>query len=118
MNARVQLSHRGKPLGQLEVAETLWARTKGLLGRTELAPKQGLWIKRTNSVHTFFMRFAIDLVFVDRSLRVRKTYQNVGPGRLIWPVWSASSVIELPAGFLDQHPFKKGEQLHVDRTLS
>lgn len=102
----------------LEVAAGFWARTKGLIGRRDLPEDRGLLILRCNSIHTFFMKFAIDLVFVDRDMKVRKTYSSVPPRRLVLPVWGASSVIELRAGFLNNHPVNVGEQLHVDHPLS
>lgn len=102
----------------LEVADTFWTRAKGLLGRKELSSDRALWINPCNSVHTFFMKFAIDLVFVNREMVVVKTIGDVPPGRMVWPVWSASSVIEFRAGFLEQNPIRVGEQLHVDHSLS
>lgn len=105
-------------IANVEVASSLWSRTKGLLGRAGLPEDQALWIKPCNSVHTYFMRFPIDLVFVDSKLRVRRTFARVEPGRLIWPVWGASSVFECTAGFLDRHPLLPGEHLHVDPALS
>ncbi|MBX3020838.1 MAG: DUF192 domain-containing protein [Bdellovibrionales bacterium] len=102
----------------LEVASTWWPRTKGLIGRTHLPDDQALWILRCNSIHTFFMKFAIDLVFVDRKMVVKKTYSRVKPARLVLPVWGAASVIELAPGFLEKHPVAIGEQLHVDHPLS
>jgi uncharacterized membrane protein (UPF0127 family) len=102
----------------LEVAENFWSRLVGLLGRKDLAANRGLWIKRCNSVHTFFMRFTIDLIFVDENLKVVKTVRHVHPGRMVWPVWKARSVIELRDGFLDQHLVEVGEELHVDHSLS
>ncbi len=103
---------------RLELADSMWRRMKGLLGRTHLPVDQALWIPQCRSVHTFFMKFPIDLIFLDRDLVVRKTFKHVNPGRLIWPVWSASSVIELQAGFLDKNPIRVGEKLHVDSALS
>lgn len=99
---------------QLEIANTLWSRMKGLLGRSSLGANEGLWIQSSGSVHTFFMRFPIDLIFVDRDLEVTKTVAHVGPGRLVWKGWRASSVIELQAGFLERHPVRVGDKLHVD----
>src|SRR5665213_4569465 len=96
-------------LENLEVADTLWSRTKGLLGRTHLNADCGLWILRTNSIHTFFMKFSIDLVFLNKKMVVTKVISGVKPGRLILPVWRASSVIELKAGFLEAHPLRVGE---------
>ena len=103
---------------RLEVADRMWSRTVGLLGRQQLPDEEALWIHRCNSVHTFFMQFAIDLVFCDRDLRVKKTCARVQPWRLVWPVWGATSVIEFNAGFLDRHPLAVGEKLHVDTALS
>ena len=82
---------------RLETANTSRTRSKGLLGRDQLAPGEGLWIVPCESVHTFFMRFAIDLVYIDRRFRVRKVRHAVGPWRMS-ACLLAHSVIELPAG--------------------
>jgi len=82
---------------RLEVAGSGAARRKGLLGRDGLGPGEGLWIVPCESVHTFFMRFPIDLVYLDRNNRVRKVRQAVGPWR-ISACLAAHSVLELPAG--------------------
>lgn len=103
---------------RLEIAESMWSRMKGLLGREKLERDEALWITSGNSVHTFFMKFPIDLVFVDRKLKVRKTFRAVEPGRLVWPVWGAYSVIEFSSGFLESNPISVGEQLHVDHSVS
>jgi uncharacterized membrane protein (UPF0127 family) len=102
----------------LEVARSLWTRTKGLLGRASLPAGHGLWILRCNSVHTFFMKFPIDLIFLNRDMEVAKTYKSVRPGRVVWPVLSASSVVELSGGFLERHPVQVGEKLNVDSAVS
>lgn len=102
----------------LESADGLWPRMKGLLGRRNLPEGRGLWIPRCNSVHTFFMNFPIDLIFVDRAFVVRKIMTSVAPGRIVWPVWTATDVIEVSAGLLEKHPVRIGEQLHVDHTVS
>jgi uncharacterized membrane protein (UPF0127 family) len=115
----VQLkSANGILVQNLEVAKSFYARSKGLLGRKDLPMDRGLWILRCNSVHTFFMRFPIDLVFLNRKMLVTKVIADVRPGRVVWPVWSASSVIELRAGYLKEHPIRVGEKLNVDSALS
>lgn len=85
---------------KLETADTLVSRTKGLLGRQELPTGEGLWIKRCNSIHTFFMKFAIDAVFVDRNLKVVAVHRDLKPWRVTWPHLRATSVFELPSGTL------------------
>ena len=59
------------------VADTPVTRMRGLLGRSELEPGEGMLIRPTNSVHMFFMRFAIDVVFVDREMAVRKVVERL-----------------------------------------
>jgi uncharacterized membrane protein (UPF0127 family) len=115
---RLMKNGGGTLIENLEEAATMWSRLRGLLGRDSLAEDSGLWIRRCNSVHTFFMRFPLDLVFVDRDLVVRKTVAGVRPGRVVPPVWRADSVIELREGFLRRHPLAIGERLYVDPALS
>jgi hypothetical protein len=81
----------------LEIAGSGSTRRKGLLGRDGLAPGEGLWIVPCESVHTFFMRFPIDLVYLDRENRIRKVRSAVGAWRMS-ACFSAHSVLELPAG--------------------
>ncbi|MNL56968.1 hypothetical protein D3C87_1804950 [compost metagenome] len=97
----------------LEVARTFWSRGKGLLGRKSLPENQALWIPRCNSIHTYFMKFAIDCVFIDKNLKVKAVYRDVRPGRLIFPVWGASSVIEMTSGSAEKLNISVGDQLHV-----
>lgn len=98
---------------QLEVAKTFWKRGKGLLGRTELPKDEALWILHCNSIHTFFMNFAIDCVFVDKNLKVKAVYEDVRPWRLLLPVLGASSVIEMSSGSVRRMKVSVGDQLYV-----
>jgi uncharacterized membrane protein (UPF0127 family) len=100
-------------LPDLQVAQTLWSRMKGLLGTRDLSREQGLWIHHCNSIHTFFMNYAIDCVFVDRELKVKALKKNIRPGRMTMPVWGADSVIEMSAGQIDRLGLQQGDQLHV-----
>ena len=79
------------------VAESFAARMRGLLGRRALPAREGMLIRRESSVHTFFMRFAIDVVFLDADERVLRIDANVGPWRLK-ACRGARSVLELAAG--------------------
>lgn len=82
---------------RLEAALTRAARKRGLLGREALAPGEGLLIAPTNAVHTFFMRFPIDIVFVARNGTVVRVSEAVPAWRLAGS-WRAWAVIELGAG--------------------
>jgi uncharacterized protein len=100
-----------------ELADHGAARNKGLLGRTHLPPGAGLWIVPCESVHTFFMKFSIDLVYIDRNKRVKKVRSNVGPWRLS-ACLSAHSIIELPAGVIERTQTLPGDQLHFSPLVS
>lgn len=93
-----------------EVADTAAARNKGLLGRTGLPVGGGLWIVPCASVHTFFMKFPLDLIYIDRNKRVKKVRDNVGPWRLS-ACFPAHSILELPAGTVQNTQTHRGDQL-------
>jgi len=115
-NRRVRAANttRGTVLASsLEVADTGPARNKGLLKRQGLAAGCGLWIVPCQSVHTFFMRFSIDLVYLDGHKRVRKVRTAVGPGRISFCL-TAQSVIELPAGTILQTQTQRGDTLLIE----
>ena len=81
-----------------EIAETFVERAKGLIGCRGLAPGTGMLITKCNCIHTFFMRFAIDATFLDKSGKIVKVVRNIRPWRLwIWGGWRAASVLETAA---------------------
>ena len=98
---------------RLEVALDREARNRGLLGRDGLAPGAGLLIAPTNAVHTFFMRFPIDIVFVRKDGTVSKVRPAVGPWRLAASL-SASAVVELPAGAAAAAGVSRGRRLSIE----
>jgi uncharacterized membrane protein (UPF0127 family) len=91
-------------------------RRKGLLGRDRLASGEGLWIVPCEAVHTFGMRFPIDLVYIDRQNRIVKIRSNLGPWRISGCL-RAHSVIELPAGTVRDTNTITGDTLALDRDL-
>jgi uncharacterized protein len=96
-----------------EVADTSAKRRTGLLKHNSLEPGQGLWIVPCESVHTFFMRFSIDLVYLTRDRRVRKVRGSVPPWRLS-ACLPAHSVLELPAGTVEKTGTRPGDQLLIE----
>ncbi len=97
---------------RVEVATTSARRSKGLLGRTSLEPGEGLWIVPCESVHTFGMKIALDLIYLDRRHRVRKIRTNVRPWR-ISACLTAHSVIELAAGSIREEDVQPGDQIEL-----
>jgi uncharacterized protein len=94
------------------VAESVLSRMRGLLGRSELPPGEGLLILPAPSIHTFFMRFPIDAVFLDADLRVVAVSPDVAPWRAAGHR-GARAVLELPAGEADSRGIRVGDRLVV-----
>lgn len=97
---------------RLEAAHTGPTRRKGLLGREGLSPGEGLWIAPCESVHTFFMRFPIDLVYLDRKNRIRKVRSAVGPWRMSVCL-AAHGVLELPAGTIRETRTERWDTVEI-----
>ncbi|MCB0350056.1 MAG: DUF192 domain-containing protein [Bdellovibrionales bacterium] len=97
----------------LHKAVSFLARLKGLLGKSNLRTNEALWIDNCPSIHTFFMKFTIDVVFVDEKLIVRAQYSNVKPWKFVAPVWGAKSVFELAEGTIQKLNIEVGDQLNV-----
>jgi uncharacterized membrane protein (UPF0127 family) len=83
---------------KVNFADNTFRRMKGLLGRVNLAPAEALVLTKTNSIHSFFMRFVIDVLFLDKKGEVIGLIQSFKPWRLTSIYWNADSVVELPAG--------------------
>jgi uncharacterized protein len=83
---------------------------RGLLGRRSLPPGEGILLRPAASIHTFFMRFPIDAVFLDRDLVVLGIERDVRPWRAAGRR-RAHAVLELAGGECDRHGLGVGEQL-------
>ena len=97
---------------RVEAAFDSDSRRRGLMGRDGLPPGSALVIAPSNSVHTFFMRFPIDIVYVRRDGRVVKVRHAVQPWRLSGAI-GAFAVIELPAGAARAAELAAGDCLAV-----
>ena len=105
--------NRGTVLAtSVEAAFDSASRNRGLLGRTGLPEGSAIVIAPSNSIHMFFMRFAIDAVFVARDGRVVKTCARLRPWRIA-VAWRAFAVIEGPVGMIARTGTKGGDVLAV-----
>ena len=112
----------------LEVADSLWAKFMGLMGRESLAPGAGLWLPESNGIHMMFMRFPIDAVFVGRP---ETEGAGAGPGvgarpvlsvHRALPTWTglvplvrgAHGVLELPVGTIDASGTAVGDLIRIE----
>lgn len=99
----------------VRIAESFLARGRGLMLSPELAPDEGLLIDPCGSIHMFFMRFALDVLYVDRDNVVVRAQRGIKPWR-VGPLHTrgAKYVIELPVGSIDSSGTEAGDQLRLD----
>lgn len=106
--------------GELEVAGSLWAKFKGLMGRPSLAPGAGLWLPESNGIHMMFMRFPIDAVFLGRDeADSGRIVLSVHPGLRAWTglvplIRGAHGVLELPAGTIEATATAVGDRVAIE----
>ena len=102
---------------RLGVADGLWGKFMGLMGRPSLAPDSGLWLPDSNGIHMMFMRFPIDAIFVGRrdetgSCQVVSVHRGLRAWTGLVPlVRAAHGVLELPVGTIDRTATQVGDTL-------
>lgn len=101
---------RQPTLLSVELAATVWSRLRGLIGRRSLAAGRALWLRPCNSVHCFFMRFSIDVVYLDHSGNILRIHPSLKPWRMSI-CKPATSVLELAAGESQRLGIQPGDQL-------
>ncbi len=103
---------RGTVLGsEIRIADTAWSRLIGLLADSGLRPGSGLLIEPSSGVHTFGMRFPIDVVALDRSLCVRGVWESLRPSRIAAVGLKTHKVLELPVGSIRESGTQVNDQL-------
>jgi uncharacterized protein len=111
---RVIDTTRGCIVGdRIELADTSLKRMFGLLGRRGLDAGEGLWIKPSSGVHTFFMAFTIDVVGLDSDLRVIKLWRCLAPWRVTSVSFKMRSVLELPSGTISRSRMEVGDRMEI-----
>ncbi len=113
---RVEGAPAGAPFLRAEAADTFLSRFRGLMGRATLPPGRGLLLTPCNSVHMCFMRFAIDVIYLDADDRVLKVVQNLWPwlGLSLCP--GARAALEVTAGEAARLGIEKGRRLLRQET--
>ena len=101
---------REKLVEQVEIANTFWARLKGLMFRKTLSQEAGLLLDPCPQIHTCFMRFAIDVVFLDHTNRVIAVLENMKPWRMSKFYRASRRTLEVNGGLL-QGRVRVGDEL-------
>lgn len=92
-------------------ATTFWQRLLGLLGKKDLSVEQGLIIEPCKIVHTFFMKFALDIIFLNQRDRVVNIIENMPPNRISPFINEAQVVVELKAGVSKNKEIRLGNKI-------
>ena len=96
---------------QAHIAVHFFSRLKGLLGRDSLASNEALIITRSQSIHMFFMKFAIDTVFIDKNKIVVGLVEKIKPFQMSPIFFKAQDVIEVPAGKIRETKTQLGDTI-------
>ncbi len=88
-------------------------RLKGLLGRSSIKINQAMLLRPANSIHTFFMRFPIDILFINENNIIIKAYRNMKPFKLTGIYFKSSFVIELHSGIIDSTQTTEGDLIQI-----
>ncbi len=112
LTRQVVLAHRVYP------AFTFWKRLKGLLGKKNFFPGEGLLLKPCAAVHSWFMSFPFDVIFLDEGLVVVHIIESMPPFRISPVIRKAQAVLELPAGVISCSGTRVGDQLGVSYSSS
>lgn len=101
---------------EVQRAEGMWPRIKGLIGRRaeDFRPGRGLWITPSEGIHTIGMKFPIDVIYLDAKRRVVRVYHGLKPWRVAAISFAARSVLELPAGTVAASKTKVGDVLEFE----
>ena len=109
-----RLHVRGRDTGvAVSITETARERMRGLLGRDRLPSNEALLLEHCGSVHTFRMRFAIDVVFLDRHRRIVAIHHDVPQRRMLCHL-RATRTLEMPAGGAREHELSVGDSLDFE----
>ena len=103
---------------RVESAHRIRDRLRGLLGRAKLGRGEALAIRPCASIHTFFMRFEIDAVFLDRDGRVLRALAGLRPWRATRFHLRAEQVVELPAGTVERTGTREGDELAFEPAVT
>ncbi len=117
MAERVRVVNRTRDavLGErVERATTPWTRLVGLLGRAGLEAGGGMWLEPCDSIHMLFMRFPLDVVFVDAEGAVVDVVEGLRPWRATWPRAGARATLELPVGAVARTGTRAGDILSCE----
>jgi uncharacterized protein len=114
MSATFKLLRDGEVvIPEVEVATAMLARMKGLLGRASLGAGRALYLEPCGSIHTWFMKFTIDVIFLDGAMKIVAIAWRVRPWRMAWGGAAARGALEVESGWLPESALRVGDCVSV-----
>ena len=98
------------------IADTFFKRIKGFIGRTSLDAGEGILLVPCRSVHMFFMRMPLDVIFISSDNYIVYLFEGLKPWHISPTVWRAKSVLEVPKGTINQTGTQTGDLLKITQT--
>ncbi len=112
---KIQIKKQGVVLASnVEAAYSFISRFRGLMFRKAIADDYALHIKPCNQIHMLNMKFAIDVIYLDKALNVVKVDENVQPGKICKTVKAAHSVLEVRSGAVSRLGINQGDKLEIE----
>ncbi len=113
LDVSLLLNEKKMPL-HVNISHSYWQRLKGWMFKKTISDSDALWIEPCNSIHTFFMHFTIDVVFISKQGQVLRCCEHLAPwsGRVSL---SALSVLELNAGTIEKLNIKVGDRIAIQK---
>ena len=102
---------------KIEKPTSFFARNNGLMFRDTIENDCGFMITGCNGIgwiHTFFMKFSIDIIYLNKNMQIKQIKRNVKPNRLTWPILGTWNVIECSANNLKLNDLVTGDTLYVE----
>lgn len=113
---KVKIKSNGKVIAEnIILAESFYHRLLGLMFKDKIEDGNGLLITPCNSIHTFFMKYSLDIVFIGYNNKVVKIIRNLSPWKMTWIYINAYKALELPAGTLTSE-LKEGDMIEVENV--
>ncbi len=95
-------------------AKSFWKQLKGLIGKKSFDSGSAMIFPKCKQIHTYFMRFPIDIIFIDEQNIVIAATENLGKNRISKHINASKCVIELPAGTINQSDLKIGDKILIE----
>lgn len=100
-------------LVNIKIAKSLFSRSVGVIGWKDFGDKNGLLLTNTSSIHTFFVRFPLEVVFLNKEMEIIKIVENLRPFSFSPIVWKAKHVLEMPTGSISKYALKNGDKINL-----